>query len=372
MGIWLFYLLALIPVGVGGILWIRSKEVTWGEWLGGAAIGFLTAAIFQVLSVAGMTHDIETWSGQINKAVHNPEWVEEYQQMHTRTVGSGEDAYEEVYYTTEYRTHPEYWEVFTTIPDSHEVDKKFYTKIVEHFGGAINKTKASKSGFYSGDPNIYVTTNTTGYCYPVTATKSWENRVKAAPTLFSFVNVPDSIGVYEWPKNPDWRKSDRLLGTASKHFNIGDLDRLNARIGASKMVNVIIVGAGNRDQDFAEWQRAKWVGGKKNDLVLCYGKVINGKPGWAKVFGWSDSEICKRNLETILLSNPLGPEVLTKVESEIVSNYKIKDWSAFDYITVEPPMWSYFVFFVVLVMSQVGFYVWAHNNELYKTKGKLK
>ena len=151
MGIWIFYLLALVPVAVGGVLWLRSREITWGEWLGGSAIGFALALIFQFVSIAGMTHDVETWSGLIDRATHWPRWVEQYQQMHTRTVGSGKNQRTEIYYTTEYRTHPEHWTAYTTIPDEHDIDRAFFEEITKNFGGTIATEQPYKSGFYSGD-----------------------------------------------------------------------------------------------------------------------------------------------------------------------------------------------------------------------------
>lgn len=378
MGIWIFYLLAIIPAFIGGVLWIKNKQIALAEWICGSAAGFILALIFQFASVAGMTGDIETWSGYISHATFYPRWVEEYQQMHTRQVASGTDSNgnttytTEVYYTTEYRTHREHWVAYTTIPDDHEISKEFFQEITANFGGKITTETPYKSGFHEGDRNIYVAYRKTDYIYPVTALKSWENRIKAAPTLFSFIKVPEDAPVAPWPKNPNWRQSERLIGQANADFNILDLDRLNARIGAKKKINLIIIGFGDKDSSIAELQRAKWVGGKKNDLVICYGGQSRMKPNWVKVFGWSDSEICKRNIESIFLDNLPGTDLLLKIEQEIVSGYKIKDWSAFDYITIQPPTWSYWVYGVVLILSQVGFYFFAHNNEYYKISDKWR
>jgi hypothetical protein len=235
--------------------------------------------------------------------------------MHTRQVACGTDRdgntqyTTEIYYTTEHRTHRECWTAYTNIGDSHDVSRAFFGDITQNFGGKITTERPHKSGFDSGDPNAYVAYNKTGYIYPVTSKRSWTNRVKAAPSLFSFSKVPDGSPVFEWPENPDWLHSQRLLGTAAKDFNLLEVDRMNARLGPRKHVNVILVGFGSKDISLAELQRAKWVGGKKNDLVICYGDT------WAKVFGWSDSEICKRDIESIMLER--SPDRLAKIEKEI-------------------------------------------------------
>lgn len=358
MGIWVFYLLAMVPLLIGGVLWLRDPKIVWQEWILGSALAFLLALIFQFVSIWGMTSDIETWSGQIDHATFYPEWVEEYLESHTASCGKN-CTY--TYYTVEHRTHYEYWECYTTIPDDHLIDINFFKDITKNFGGNIRTEKPWKSGLCSGDPNVYSIYNMTGFIYPVTALKSWSNRIKAAPTLFSFTKLPDTVKVYDWPANPNWLVSERLLGTAFKDINKLEFDRMNARLALSKKkVNVIMVGFGDLDDSYAEWQKAKYVGGKKNDLVLCYGN------GWSKVFGWSESEICKRNLETIILKNKIDNNILPLIEQEIKANYQIKDWTKFDYIRVEPPTWSYWVFACTLAVFEVAFYFWANQNEFEK------
>jgi hypothetical protein len=127
-------------------------------------------------------------------------------------------------------------------------------------------------------------------------------------------------------------------------------------------VNVILIGFGDKDASVAQLQEAKWFGGKKNDLVLCYGGA-GVKTEWAVVFGWTEQELVKRNLETILLENTVNTEILPRIESEIRANYVIKDWTKFDYIAVSPPWWGFLILCVVMIAAQCGFMYWSVNNE---------
>ena len=224
--------------------------------------------------------------------------------------------------------------------------------------------KPYKPGFDSGDPNIYTTFNQAGYIYPITSTRNWSNRIKAAPSAFSFAKVPDTIKIFEYPKNDDAWHSDRLLGSAVI-IDLLKFDRMNARLGPHKKVNIIMIGFGDKDQSIADWQQAKWIGGKKNDIVICWGG-LNTKPIWVKVFGWSDSEICKRNLETIVLDNGATNDTLSLIESEITTGYKLKDWSKFDYITIEAPSWSIWTYIFFMIISQIGLWYWYSYNEYGK------
>ena len=77
---WIFYVCALIPVIVGAVLFWKDEEVCWWEWLISSGVAFLLAGIFQLLAAWGMTSDVETWSGQVVKVSHHPQWVEEYEE----------------------------------------------------------------------------------------------------------------------------------------------------------------------------------------------------------------------------------------------------------------------------------------------------
>lgn len=368
-----FYLMAFIPIGIGLVLYIKNKNITWQEWIAGSVVALLTAVIFQYIAIAGMTSDVETWSGEITATSRYGAWTERYRQSHTRTVGSGKNQRTETYYTTEYDYHPEHWTVTRSFGNGHEdtksVDEDTYKEIFANFGSQINETETQGTHHFggtksSGDNRIYITYNNTSYDYPVTKQVSFENRVKAAPSLFSFPKVPTNITVFEWPKNEDWMSSGRLLGTAAERIPIRTLDLMNTRIGYRKKVNVIIVGFDkNAPSDYGHWQEAAWIGGKKNDLVLCFKEGDGRKAASSYVFGWTESEYCKKNLQTLLITHPINKDIIPLIEKEIVTSYKVKDWSKFDYITVEPPRWSYIVYIFVIFGTQTGLYVYFHKNE---------
>jgi hypothetical protein len=372
---WIFYICALIPVAIGAYLFLQDVEVVWWEWILSSAAAFLLAGVMHMGVISGMTSDVETWSGQIVKVSHHPRWVEEYEESHTRTVGSGEDAHTETYYTTEHETHDEHWvatrdfgsdinESNISHSDFNEIGKKFGGKIftdgtqsTSHFGGS----------FDGGDRNIYSINNVTGYMEPVTMTQTFENRIKASPSVFSFSKVPTNINVYPWPDNPDWRHSDRLMGTANVLINHYKWDCLNTSLGPTKKVNLIMVGFGNNGPDYGHWQQSKWIGGKKNDLVITFGGATLTKPAqWAYVFGWTENELVKKNIESLLMENPVNDNLIPLIDKEVRNHYTKKDWHKFDYISITPPGWSYGVYFMLMILTQGGLYYYFHINEYSK------
>lgn len=373
---WFFYLFAFIPIVVGAVLWVKDKEVTWWEWLAGSGIAFVMAIIFHAMSFYAMTSDIETWSGQVTTATFHPWWKERYTATETYYTGTGKNRTAHTRIVTRYREHHEHWTCDTTLGGVGDgltffgiggISKSKYEEISRLFECPPIKTGAWKSGLCAGDSNIYVVKNKSGHVIPVTTIKGWTNKVQASPSVFKFAEVPESIKVFEYPKNPSAWQSGRLLGTA-RCIDIYAWDQMNSRLGPTKKVNVIMIGfpAGSESM-LGQYQQAKWLGGKKNDLVITYSGSPGMVPEWVFAFGWTEQEIVKRNLEAIIGKIAIDTAVIPLIEEEVSTNYIIKDWDKFDYLGIEPPGWSYIVFILVMAAAQGGFYFFAHHNE-FKTR----
>lgn len=356
----ILYLLAFIPVIIGMVLWFKSKNVVLWEWIAGSGCAFLLALIFHGLISVGLTADTETWSGYLTSTTHYPTWVEQVAVYETVTVtdSDGHTHTERVFSHYDYDTHHEYWTADCTVNGEIDISQSFYLEINKNFGDTPVGKWAFKSGFYSGDHKIYYTKNRSGYIYPTTATKLFENRPKAAKSLFSFAKVPPNIILPAYPKNPTEFKSGRLLGNVP--IDLFTFDRMNTRLGPAKKVNVIIVHFNTEDSVYGNYLESSWFGGKKNDLVICYGK------GWAYTFGWTEREDLKRNIDTLFLTKEVNNDILPLLEKEIISHYVIKDWHKFDYITIEIPSWCYLVYILLLILTQSGFWYFAHVNEYGK------
>jgi len=353
-----FYLLSIIPIVIGSVLWYKNKEIIWKEWLLGSFIAICISFLFHMILLFGMTADTETWSGVVYELEYHPEWVEKYTVTENDSKGNSRSV-------TKHRTHSPYWLCFSNfgeISEEKDITKEKYDEIKKHFGDEIIKEEEFKMGFSSGDPNIYITKNKTDYICPVTTKKIFENKIKSSPSVFSYSKVDEKIKVFNYPKNSNFFSSGRLIGESKKAIDILEFDRLNSYLGPRKKVNLIIVGFNSLDSKLGQFQEAKWIGGKKNDLVLCYGGESPSKAEWSYVFGWTEKEIVKSNLESILLNNKIDNSILEKIKNEVIKNYEIKDWDKFDYISVEPPLFSYFIFIFIMIAFQVFFYIKAHNN----------
>lgn len=382
---WMLYLIAAAPLATWAIMWAASKRIHAAEAIAASVIGVVCCLIFHAVAIAGMTDDVETWSGRVTEIRFDPPYTQWYMMRRTRTkyrtvlrtVGTGKnrrtisvrESYQETYYTRETRSVGPSWTANETLRGSHAISREQYERHVQLFGGEVVRRTGLKSNYDSGDPASYFAFPKSGYVWPSVDTRRWENRVKATPSLFSFAKVPDGAPVYEYPTNPLWYRSGRLLGSAGDTVDILSWDQMNGRLGPTKWVNVIAIGFRDQDKIVALQQQAKWVGGKQNDLVLCFGGP-NEKPTWSFVFGWSEREIAKRNLETILLDHGFTPATLPLIEEEIEANYVIKDFSKFDYLTIEPPTWSIVTLTLITIGTQALLGLWFFKNEFNAESGQ--
>lgn len=376
-----FYLVALIPILAGLFLWHKDTRIVWWEWLTSCVLVLLTAGLFHWIAFETNCRDHEILSGHVISAVHHPYWqsrvrVEDYK-TETYTTGSGKDR---VTHTRrvhvgshyEYDNHPEHWTCDSDYGSyggvkEYRIDSKFFNEIANNFcNGEIRTHTPYKSNFYKGDRNIYIADNKNKYVYPTTTWKPFKNKIKACTSLYSYSEVPTNAVVFEYPLCNSPFKSDRLLGTAKETISIREFDLLCSRVGPSKKANLIIIGFGNVGAENAQFQEAKFVGGRKNDLVLCYGGHDPVKPDWTYVFGWTDTEIVKQNLQEIMLNNPIDQTILPLIEEEIKTRYEIKEWRDFDYLQIDPPKWTYWVYFLVLIITQGGFWCWAFLNQIHE------
>lgn len=362
------YLVAFIPIIIFFFLWLNNKKFELWELVVLVVFNLLFAFLFNYFACKSVLADTETWSGKVVEATFQPEWVEYYQEAIYRTVssGTGKNITTRIVFShweTRYRTHSERFYVEDTFNREIDIDKNRYGKIVSLFGGnkplkGKRRTGEHNSRLHSGDENDHV-----AYCgdkiYPVTIKKDWENRVKASPSLFSYPLVNSG---FKYPLNQNVFESDRLVGNANKFIDIKEWDKINAILGMKKGVNLIAVGFINKDISEAFNQEAKWIGGKKNDLVICF-NTSNNKINWVKVFGWSEADLVKRNIESLVLLKGFNLEKLVEIVSK---DYTKKDWKKFDYLEVEIKVSNYIWFAILTSIFSVTWIFLSKNNKFLR------
>lgn len=375
---WTCYGIALIPFFAGAVLWIASRRITFGEWMRGSLISLVVAAGFHFYAVKFPALDVYMRSGKVINAVHRPE-RQTRQQKGSKKVHRYDEA----------------WFVTLGVGSGKErvaISKEQFEDYRRQFG-ATELVTTPVEGDFIGDRNNYVALNHNNVFIPAYTMHPFANRSKIEQNVHSFGEPPADALLFDHPatvskakllayfaaqtfalNDPsecipvglqffDWRKSKRLLGSAAKHYTIQKWERLNGELGPDKDINLIMIGFDGKSES-AHWQEAKWLGGKKNDLVLCYGPAASsGKPAWTYCFGPTDDELVKRNLESLLLNNTPGDGLLLQIKSEIKARYRSKEVSSPGYFDTPPPPYAIPILIFIMIVVQGGYWLWAYTNK---------
>lgn len=142
---------------------------------------------------------------------------------------------------------------------------------------------------------------------PYTKVSTYTNYIKGSPDSL-FNHMLEKSGKYNIPTYPsniyDYYRYNRIVSVGVNVPNSKELnDLLNTtliKLSPQKKVNIIPVFT-NYDVNFARALESKWLGGKRNDVVVVMG--LNGdKIEWVKVFSWSVRSIVNYELESNLKS----------------------------------------------------------------------
>lgn len=372
---WSLYVVLLIPVIAGAFLWIHSRRITYGEWMRGSLLGLVTIVAFHAWTVWSLTVDYETVSGRAIRVTHCPEC----------TVRSGDETQE----------MPEHWTVtidFATELQTFVIARDEFDSLRTRFGGARREVPPSTFEPLDADYLVGVYDNERGDLVPAHSFRLSERRAESGPSLLSFAKPPAGLALHDYPNGMsslelkvfvagteavkwassreivedlqafNWRASQRLLGRARDDFSVAAWDALNAELYPEVGVNLIAIGFDD-ESSIAHWQEARWSGGKRNDLVLCYGPIgQDGAPAWTYCFGWSEDELVRRNLESLLLSAPPGDALLAPLKEEVLANYRPRTWPAIAYLAVPVPPGAFRTLCLIMLVLQGGYWTIAFMN----------
>lgn len=213
---------------------------------------------------------------------------------------------------------------------------------------------------------------------PVVNDHSYENFVKASPgTLFRHQGLMEKYA-QTLPDNPqniyDYWHLNRLvtvgvtpLEPATDWNNA--LMELNADLGASKQANIIVVLVKNVPDDWYYALEEKWIGGKKNDVVLVASVDDNMKPQWATVMCWTTNELFKVKLRDDVMNDPqlTKDAVMQDLRTNVTQYFQRKPMHDFQYLEAEmqPSTTAWVVTLIIALLVSIGLTVFFEFNDVF-------
>lgn len=192
---------------------------------------------------------------------------------------------------------------------------------------------------------------------PASLSNYFTNYIKSAPdSLFnlSYLNN-ENIKIPDYPSIYDYYRLTRVINDSSELIDDKKINnKLNdalKELGSLKEVNIIVVFTDSEEDSYVDALKAKWLGGKQNDVII---PVILSKSGDIKhvdSFGFSkDSSVYyKINREIKALGNISAKNGLLSKEDEFVDiitlaireSFVRQDMKDFEYLkdNIDPPFW---------------------------------
>lgn len=213
---------------------------------------------------------------------------------------------------------------------------------------------------------------------PVAVPQSYQNYIKAAPdSLFNAAQNAALLSEFgdrlpEYPsKVRDYHYVDRVLtdGVALPslaEWNEGLAQRLRA-LGPARQVNIVLVATSHPDARYADALHAKWLGGKKNDVVVVLGVSEYPEINWVRVLSWTEREVFKVQLRDALLDlkTVKMDAVLDTIAQQVEVGFERRSMADFEYLKheIEPPFWLTGLLLLLSAIGSVGAAIYFANNQ---------
>lgn len=348
MGI-LFLLILPIVIGLVGFLTSKGK-VNWVEFVVQELVLIvLVSATFYVAAQHKMK-DVEIWNGVIKEKNKIEEECSESYSCNCHSCSCDEDGC-----STCCDTCYRYWDI--TRWDAWTSN---------------NENAYSAGGCYHDLPNPPVRWQEIVVGEPTAIEHSYDNYIKGNPdTILRRTGTSEDVFVPPYPKVYDWYNATRFIATgiSDERFVHWDtlLDKLNAQLGAKKQVNTIIVVTDYADVQYAEILKERWLGGKKNDVVVIVGAPEYPKIGWVSVVSWTEREDMKITIRNRILELDEfdGEAIVNIAYEEIESKFVRREMKDFEYLKarIEPSGKTQFVIFIIgTIMSLIlTFIFWKYD-----------
>lgn len=210
---------------------------------------------------------------------------------------------------------------------------------------------------------------------PTSVAHSYKNYIKGSPDTLFRTQDDAEVRVPDYPANIyDYYRLDRviLFGGATlsdlPQWN-KDLSEINGNLGSKKQVNIVLVLAGSMTKEWFQKIQRKWVGGKKNDVVVIIGSSPEGALNWVDVMAWTDHSIFKVKMrDTIMSIGRIDRVAMFKaIADEVQANYKRKSMSDFKYLeaSVRPSLLEYIIGIMISVLMSFGLSIFFWENDVF-------
>lgn len=365
--------LLLIPIVATLIMLIffNKKMAIW-EYALTFFVPLFIIFICKWISIASQDADFEYWNTYLVSAEYIEPWSTWHHRTCTRTSRVGKTTVTTSYDCSHCENHSESYIAYDNLGKSHTISEFMFNQLCKRWNNRdfVDLHRSIKYHFGCGkDGDKYVTKfdNKFFNIIPVTETHIYQNKVQSSNSIFNFKTIDTSevrmYGLYNYTKKFDKFSYNPIYGDNNVLAN-DKLRQWNAWLGSVKQVNMNILIFKNKTIDAAEYQKAYWKGGNKNEFILCIGVDNSNVIKWTKVISWTEVEMLKIKVERSVAEMKYDLPAITDTMATYVNKmYVRKSFSDFKYITVEPTKTAYIISFIIVLLFTTGLCIFSIKNE---------
>lgn len=354
----------LIPILTCSVLYLFFNHKTlWWEFVIPLAASLVLIVGCYSIAIWSATYDLEYWGNYYTKAEYFEDWNELVTYTVTRTDSKG-NAHTEIKTRVDY--HPERWIAELNDGSTIGISKKKYNQLKDLWQN--EEFVDLRRSYHSNDGDKYVSnivggdTNIVGHF----SIHSYTNKIQASKSVFKFEKVdPKEYGLFEYPEVVDNYVPSVLGNCMNKEAGIKTLDCLNAKYGSSKKVRVWVLVFNDKPLQAGLDQENYWLGGNKNEFVVCIGLSKDGAVSWCYPFSWSEKDLLKIQVRQYVNEmKPFDLAVFTGwLKEKIVRDFEKKSFKDFNYISIEPSLTAIIITFILTFLLNIGISMYVICNE---------
>lgn len=369
----------IIPFMACAILMIFFQHKTkWWELAIPLVISVILCGGAKVLAEYGATRDSELWGGWVLSSHYYEDWNEYIQRTCYRTSCSGSGKNQvctQIPYDCSYVAyHPEYWTIQDSNEVEHNVSQSTYNHLVELFGVKPQFIDLGRY-YYTNDGDMYqvLWPRTSETVTPVVTEHTYENRVQAARSVFSYVDISRedarTSGLFDYPEVSLFN-TPSVLGNCGENTQKANerLSYYNAILGREKELRIWLLCFQGGDIQKGHLQEAYWVGGNKNEVVVTVGTNEDGAVSWVYPFSWTDDKTPIYEIRDFIAGQGRFDSVAAVdfIGPILKDEFVRKHFADFSYLTVDPPLWSIIATYVVMLLVNGGLGYFVVMNEFHE------
>lgn len=210
---------------------------------------------------------------------------------------------------------------------------------------------------------------------PVALEESYINYIKGSPSsIFNKQSLEFAkryeVSIPQYPTVYDYHKANRVIPVGLNLDNLAawndDLSIALKKLGPAKQSNVVIIIAKDKSVEYAEAVNAKWLGGKKNDVLIIMSVDNDKNISWVRVFGLTKTTSIKTYLRNDLQDMKVldREKTIQIISDNVMKYYDRKSMEDFKYLmsNIEISGLAFFLIFLLSVVSSAFLsWIFAHH-----------